>query len=122
MHNITLVFDGRCSFCTGITSLLKRLDLLHLIIPTTIEEYAALTGKNASDFDSVVVVDQGGKESFSTEAISRAILRIPPLFPAYLFLETLKIIGISDAVYRFIASRRYGLPSRIIYINVRKRT
>lgn len=106
-----LLFDGECNLCNGVVDLVVRWDRRGAIRFAPLRSSAAAdllegSGVDASKSESVVFVD-GGRVWTRSDAVLAVCgeLRAP-----LRWLRFLRVVprGVRDAVYRFIARRRFG--------------
>jgi predicted DCC family thiol-disulfide oxidoreductase YuxK len=105
-----VLFDGHCGLCNRMVRFLLRIDRHKTL------SFAPLTGPTAQrlmprrpdDFDAIVYVRQGQPLTDSSSAILTILgdLGLPwSLFKSFLWIPRV----FRDAVYRFIAQRRYKI-------------
>lgn len=116
MGENVLIYDDKCYFCTLSVGFLKRMDVLHILRSTPSSGTDPLKfNLSAEKLDESVwlIVYRTGKRLHGFKAISYCVLTSPPLFPIFLLMLILSLIGEGDMLYSKIASNRY-LISRLI--------
>lgn len=110
-----VIYDGACYFCIFSVKFLKRIDFLKQYSYITLQEFSKMEGVKIPYSilqESIHVFDSRTKRVWkSTKAISVLLLRSPPAFLMLVLLDFLKLIGIAEPAYRWIAQYRYGISS-----------
>ena len=105
-----ILFDGVCNFCNSTVNLVIRTDKTKRIKFTTLQSFAGQQlaeqyNLPANDMKSFVFIEDGKAYTKSTAAL-RVCRYMKWLWPlCYVFILVPKFIR--DAVYDFIAARRY---------------
>jgi predicted DCC family thiol-disulfide oxidoreductase YuxK len=109
----TLIFDGRCGFCTRTRDLLVRLDRRHRIstVPFQAHGVPERAGVPAEELaKSVYWLDDDGARYSGAQAANAALAAA---IGTDLPLRVYRLPGIrtaQDAVYRWVSANRHRLP------------
>ncbi len=110
-----VIYDGACYFCVFSVRFLKKIDFLGKYSYLTLQEFSKLKGVKIPYSmlqESIHVVDaESSKVWRSTKAISVLLLRSPPAFLMFLFLNFLRLVRIAEPSYRWIAQYRHEIST-----------
>ncbi len=106
-----VIYDGACEFCKYSVRTLRKLDFLGCYSYISLQELS--TGGTLIPFDvlqeSIHVVDaKEAKVYRSMQAVFILLKYSPPSFPAVAFIFILRILGISEKLYKWIATSRHA--------------
>ncbi len=108
--DVELAYDDRCRLCRRTVWLLMRLDILRVLRLRPASRCEDWLTEHGIDQDAargaIHLVDGAGSKTRGFEAyvtLSRSLLLLAPLWPGLLLLRR---VGLGDAMYRFVASRR----------------
>lgn len=110
----TLLFDGRCGFCTRSVGWLARLDRHHRVTaipnqsPGAAERYRLTPARLA---ESVWWIGLDGVPRSGAEAVNHALAAaLGTRLPVLLYLRVPGMRRLQEAVYRWVAANRHRLP------------
>ncbi len=111
-----VLYDGRCRFCIGQMKNLLRFARRDALEPTSFQDEGVLERFPGVTYDECMeamhVVMPDGRIFRGMEAAVRAVLTRPLLgLPAWLYYVP-GIRQLMDAIYRWIAERRYAIAGR----------
>jgi predicted DCC family thiol-disulfide oxidoreductase YuxK len=108
-----VLYDGKCRFCRGQMTILRRLD-----VTGRLELLSLHDPRVASDFPEIpmddlmremVVVDRDGHVYPGVRALRVVSRRLPLLWPLALFLHIPGSLPVWNWLYRLIARNRYRI-------------
>ncbi len=109
-----VIYDGACYFCIFSVRFLKRIDFLGQYSYITLQEFSRKDVKIPYSIlqESIHVVDSRRKKVWkSTSAISVLLRRSPPAIILLILLDFLRLIGIAEPAYKWVAQYRYEISS-----------
>jgi predicted DCC family thiol-disulfide oxidoreductase YuxK len=112
-----VIFDGDCRFCLQQVRRLKKLDaggarlaFVSLHDPYVLKKFPDLTYEQM--MQQLYVVDRQGNRHGGAAALRYLSRRLPWLWPAAPFLHIPFSLPLWQAIYRWIAKRRYRLAGK----------
>lgn len=108
-HHLAVFYDGHCPFCVRSKNVLEKLDRLNLLSFVSFRELRnEEMPLDPVEMENAMVAVSGTKKYAGMHAVSKIFKQIPELFPLYLGISVLNLLGVGERVYSKIARSRYS--------------
>jgi predicted DCC family thiol-disulfide oxidoreductase YuxK len=112
---VNLFYDGWCPFCSGTVGLIRRLDVLGLIVARSFRESEVVErfrlDPARAEARLQAQAEPAGGVVEGVDALRLVASRIPALWPLVPVLWIASRVGLGRPAYDFIAARRLIVPS-----------